>query len=76
MPAYQYQDSIMGVVNGPLKNENLTKLYPSLGIPQNLLMGLGVSDFVFVSHTMCFSIKSLKFSVSVSDFKMPISASW
>ena len=35
-----------GVVNGPLKNEK----YPSLGISHNLLMGLGVSDFVSAGH--------------------------
>ena len=38
-------------------------------------MGLGVSDFVSVGHIYAFSIKSLNVSVSVSDFKMPISAS-
>ena len=64
-----------GVVSGPPKNENLGKLYPSLGISQNLLMGLGVSDFASVGHTIFFSVKSLKFSVSVSDFKTPVSAS-
>ena len=31
--------------------------------------------YVCWSH-ICFSIKSLNFSVSVSDFKMPVSASW
>ena len=54
------------MVNGPPKNESLDKFYPSLGILQNLLMGLGVSDFVSVSHILF---------VSGSDFKMPISAS-
>ena len=39
-----------GVVNGPPKNESLGKFYPSLGILQYLLMGLGVSDFVSVGH--------------------------
>ena len=41
---------IVGVVNGPQKNESLGKFYPSLGISQNFLMGLGVSDFVSVGH--------------------------
>ena len=40
----------VGVVNGPLRNESLGKFYPSLGILQNLLMGLRVSDFVSVGH--------------------------
>ena len=39
-------------------------------------MGLGVSDFVFVSHIIIgFSIKSLHFFVSGLDFKMLVSAS-
>ena len=48
-----------------MKNEKSQQLkfYPSLGISHNLhvvLMGLGVSDFVPVSH-ICFSVKSLSF---------------
>ena len=55
---------------------SLGKFNASLEISHNLLMGLGVSDFVSVSHIIiCFSIKSLNFSVSVLDFKMPVSAS-
>ena len=70
-------DINVGVVSVPMKNESLGKFYPSLGILQNLLMGLRVSDFVSVGHIiMCFSIKSLHFFVSGSDFKVPVSASW
>ena len=55
---------------------SLSKFYPSLEISHNLLMGLGVLDFVSVGHIYAqFSIKSKKCSVSVSDYKMPISAS-
>ena len=32
------------------KMRSLSKFYPSLEISHNLLMGLGVSDFVSVSH--------------------------
>ena len=38
------------MVNGPPKIESLGKFYPSLGISQNFLIGLGVSDFVPVGH--------------------------
>ena len=55
------------------KMRSLGKFYPSLEISQNVLMGLGVSDFVSVAHIICFSIKSLHFFVSGSDFKIPIS---
>ena len=34
---------LVGLANGPPKNEILGKFYPSLGISQNFLMGLGVS---------------------------------
>ena len=44
----------LGVVNGPLKNSCLIKFYPSLGISHNLLMGLGVSDFLSVGHIYAF----------------------
>ena len=53
---------------------SLGKFFPSLGISHNLAVGLGVSDFVCWSH-ICFSIKSLNFSFSVLDFKVPVSAS-
>ena len=55
---------------------SLGKFYPSLGISHNLLMGLGVTDFVSVGHIFAFSVRSLHFFVSSSDFKMPVSASW
>ena len=61
--------------DGPMKNESLSKFYLSLGISHNLVTGLGVSDFASVGHIYAFLIKSLKFSMSVSDFKMPVSAS-
>ena len=41
---------IVGMLNGPLKRRSLGKFYPSLRISHNLLMGLGVSDFVSVGH--------------------------
>ena len=67
--------NIIGVVNGPLKNEKSWQILPksrNLAQPTN-----GSQSFRFCvcwSH-ICFSIKSLNFSVSVSDFKMPVSAS-
>ena len=64
---------ILGVVNGPLKNEKSRKFYPSLGISHNLLKGLGISDFGVCWPHICFSIKSLHFFVSGSDFKTPVS---
>ena len=56
---------------------SIGEFFPSLEISHNLLMGLKVSDSMSVGHikTICFSIKSLNFSVSVSDFKVPVSAS-
>ena len=53
---------MLGVVNGPPKNESLGKFYPSLGISQNLLMGLGVSDFVSVGHIYAFLLSHYTFS--------------
>ena len=53
--------------------KSLGKFYPSLEISHNLLMDLGVSDFVSVGHIYAFLIRSLNFSVS--DFKIPVSAS-
>ena len=58
MPFLPFSESqILGVVTGPATksvNESLGKFYPSLGISQNLLMGLGVSDFVSVGHIYAF----------------------
>ena len=41
-------------MNGPLKNEESRQVLPILKISQNLLMGLGVSDFVSVGHIFAF----------------------
>ena len=66
---------VLGVVNSPMKNEKSRQILPksrNLAQPSN-----GSRSFRFCvsrSH-ICFSIKSLKFSVSVSDFKIPVSAS-
>ena len=51
-----------GVVNGPPKIESLGKFYPSFGISQNFLMGLGVSDFVYVGHIYAFLLSHYTFS--------------
>ena len=45
---------MIGVVNGPPKNESHGILYPSLGISHNLLMGLGVSDLCLLVTYMLF----------------------
>ena len=43
------------VANGPLKNEKSQQILTiSLEISHNLLMGLGVSDFVSVGHIYAF----------------------
>ena len=67
----------LGVVNGPLKNEKTRQILPksrNLAQPTN---GPNVSQSLrfcaWRSH-ICFSVKSLSFSGSVSDFKMPVSA--
>ena len=52
----------------------LGKFYPSFEISHSLLMGLRLSDSVPVDHIYAF--KPLSFSVSVSDFKIPVLASW
>ena len=57
------------------KTRSLGKFYLSLEISQNLLMGLGVSDFVSVGHIFAFLSSNDTFFVSGSDFKMPVSAS-
>ena len=65
----------LGVVNGPLKNEKSQQILPksrSLAQPSNGSQSLRFC--VCWSH-ICFSIKSLNFSVLVSDFKMPVLAS-
>ena len=49
-------------MNGPPKIESLGKFYPSLGISQNFLMGLGVSDFVFVGYIYAFLLSHYTFS--------------
>ena len=41
---------------------SLDKFYPSLGISHNLLKGLGVSDFVSVSHIFAFPSSHYTFS--------------
>ena len=48
------EDPFLGVVNGPLKMRSLGKFCPSLGISLNLVMGLGVSEFVSVGHIYAF----------------------
>ena len=58
------------------KMRSLGKFYPSLGISHNLLKGLWLSlRFCVCRSQICFSIKSLRFFVSGSDFKTPVSAS-
>ena len=41
---------------------SLDKFYPSLGISHNLLMGLGVSDFVSVGYIFAFLSSQYTFS--------------
>ena len=50
------------MANGPLKNEKSRQILPSLGISHNLLMGLGVSDFVSVGHIFAFLSSYYTFS--------------
>ena len=59
--------SVAKVVNGPPKNKKSRQILPK---SRNLAHGNGVCR----SH-VCFSINSLNSSVSLSDFKMPVSAS-
>ena len=59
-----------GMVNGPLKMISLGKFYSSLGISHNLVMGLGISDFVSVGHIFAFLSSQYTLFVSGSDFKM------
>ena len=60
----------LGVVNGPLKNKKSLQILPkSRNLAQKCLR-------FYVRHShRCFSIKSLNFSVLVSDCKVPILAS-
>ena len=61
------------VVNGPLKNEKSRQILPksrNLAQPNNGSQSL---RFCVCRSHICFSIKSLNFSVSVSDFKVPVS---
>ena len=64
------------MVNGPLKNKkSARKILPksrNLAQPGN---GSRSLRFCVCRSHICFSIKSLNFSVSVSDFKVPASAS-
>ena len=50
------------MVNGPPKTESLGKFYPSLGISQNFIMGLRVSDLVSVGHIYAFLLSHYTFS--------------
>ena len=50
------------MANGPLKNEKSRQILPSLGMSHNLLMGLGVSDFVSVGHIFAFLSSYYTFS--------------
>ena len=68
-------DYLLGVVNGPLKNEKSRQILPkSRNIAQPPKGSRSLRFCVCQSH-ICFSIKSLHFFVSGSDFKMPVSAS-
>ena len=60
--------TISGVVNGPLKNEKSRQILPKS-------RNLASLRFCVCRSHICFSIKSINFSVSVWDFKMPVSAS-
>ena len=67
--------SLLGVVNGPLKNEKSWQNLPkSRNFAQPTNGSRSLRFCVCRSHT-CFSIKSLNFFVSVSDFRMPVWAS-
>ena len=68
--------SVLGrVVNGPLKNKKSWQILPksrNLAQPTN---GSRSFRFCICQSHICFSIKLLNFSVSVSYLKMPVSAS-
>ena len=66
---------VIGVVNGPMKNEKSRQILSksrNLAQPSN---GSRSLRFCICQSYICFSIKSLNFSVSVLDFKMSVSAS-
>ena len=64
---------ILGVVNGPLKNKKSRQtLLKSRNLAQPSYGSRSLRFYVCRSH-ICFSIKSLNFSVSVSDCKVPCS---
>ena len=65
--------AIVGVVNGPLKNEKSQQFLPksrNLAQPTN---GSRSLKFCICRSHICFSIKSINFSISVSDLQMPVS---
>ena len=67
--------TLYGVMNGPLKIKKSQHTLPkarNLAEPTN---GSRSLRFCVCWSHICFSIKSLNFSVSVSDFKVPVSAS-
>ena len=65
----------VGGVNGPLKNEKSRQILPkSRNLTQPTYGSWSLRFCVCRSH-ICFSIKSLNLSISVSDFKMLVSAS-
>ena len=67
---------ILGVVMVLWKMRSLGKFYPSLGISHNLILnGSRSLRFCICRTHSCFSIKSLHFLVSGSDFKTQVSVS-
>ena len=63
------------MVSGPLKNKkSLQILLKSWNLAEPSNGSQSLKFCVCWSH-ICFSIKSLNFSISVSDFKVPVSAS-
>ena len=50
---------------------SLGKFYPSLGISHNLLMGLGVSNFVSIGHIFAFLSSHYTFSSQARILKCP-----
>ena len=59
-------------MNGPPKNESRQILPKSRNLAQPANGSRSLRFCVCRSH-ICFSIKSLNFSVSISDFKVPVS---
>ena len=62
-------------MSGPLKNEKSRQILPKSRNLAQPTIGSRILRFCVCRPHICFSIKSLNFSVSVSDFKMPVSAS-